>query len=31
MITIRGENVYPIEVDNFLGGLPGTPRSTRSS
>jgi phenylacetate-CoA ligase len=23
MIHIRGENVYPIEVDNFLRGLPG--------
>jgi phenylacetate-CoA ligase len=23
MITIRGENVYPIEVDNFLRGLAG--------
>ena len=23
MITIRGENVYPIEIDNFLRGLDG--------
>lgn len=23
MIHVRGENVYPIEVDNFLRGLPG--------
>lgn len=23
MIHIRGENVYPIEIDNFLRGLPG--------